>query len=84
MVIALAGFILYMIKSTCKKDDSVYGGMMGEWSKFHFVPLLFVSALFIIGECTDTNQSKPNHIKDMHIAGFVFTILGLISLIFIF
>lgn len=84
MIIALAGFIIYMIKSTCKRDESVYGGMMGEWSKFHFVPLLFVSALFIIGECTDSNKNKSNHFKDMHIAGLIFTIFGLISLIFIY
>ena len=84
MIVGLAGFIIYMIKSTCKKDESVFGGMMGQWSRFHFVPLLFVSALFIIGECTDTNLEKINHFKDMHIAGLIFTIFGLISLIFIY
>ena len=40
MIIALAGFILYMIKSTCKKDDNVFGGMIGQWSKFHFCPFM--------------------------------------------
>lgn len=84
MIVGLAGFIIYMIKSTCKKDESVFGGMMGQWSRFHFVPLLFVSALFIIGECNDTNLEKINHFKDMHIAGLIFTIFGLISLIFIY
>ena len=53
MIITLAGFIIYMVKSTCKKDDAVYNGMMGQWSKFHFFPLLCVSALFIIGETSD-------------------------------
>ena len=84
MIIALVGFILYMIKSTCKKDENVFGGMIGNWSRFHFLPMFCASALFIIGECTETNQLKINHYKDMHIAGFIFTIIGLCSLIFIY
>ena len=86
MVIALAGFIIYMIKSTCKKDDAVFGGMIGQWSKFHFFPLLCVSALFIIGECSDNPVPKdnPHHGKDMVISSFIFTIFGLGSLIFIY
>ena len=86
MIIALAGFILYMMKSTCKKDDAVFGGMIGPWSKFHFFPLLCVSALFIIGECSDNPVSKNNahHDKDMYISGLIFTIIGLGSLIFIY
>ena len=86
MIIALAGFILYMMKSTCKKDDAVFGGMIGPWSKFHFFPLLCVSALFIIGECSDNPVPKSNHHhgKDMLISGLIFTIIGLGSLIFIY
>ena len=84
MIIALVGFILYMIKSTCKKDENVFGGMIGNWSRFHFLPMFCASALFIIGECTETNQLKINHIKDMHIAGSIFAIIGLCSLIFIY
>ena len=86
MIIALAGFILYMMKSTCKKDDAVFGGMIGPWSKFHFFPLLCVSALFIIGECSDNPVPKNNahHGKDMLISSLIFTIIGLGSLIFIY
>ena len=86
MIIALAGFILYMIKSTCKKDDNVFGGMIGQWSKFHFCPLLCVSALFIIGECIDNPTPKHNlhHSNDMLISSFIFTIIGLLTLIFIY
>lgn len=41
MIITLAGFIIYMIKSTYKKEESVFGGMIGPFSKFHFFPLFF-------------------------------------------
>ena len=86
MIIALAGFIIYMIKSTCKKDNNVFEGMMGNWARFHFCPLLCVSALFIIGECIDNPAPKGNshHGKDMRVSGFVFTIIGLVTLIFIY
>ena len=86
MIVALAGFIIYFVKSTFKKDDSVYGGMMGPFSRYHFFPLLCVSALFIIGECSDRPTPKNNvhHYKDMLISSAVFTILGLCSLIFIY
>ena len=88
MIIALAGFIIYMIKSTCKKNNNVFDGMMGNWARFHFCPLLCVSALFIIGECSDNPVPKGkdyfHHWKDMLVSGFVFTIIGLASLIFIY
>ena len=84
MLITLSSFIIYMINTTCKKDDSIFEGMMGNWTQFHFFPLLCVSTLFIIGECIDIHTNKENHIKDMHICGFVFTIIGLTSLIFIY
>jgi hypothetical protein len=86
MIVALAGFIIYFVKSTFKKDDSVYGGMMGPFSRYHFFPLLCVSALFIIGECSDNPTPKNNahHGKDMLISSMIFTILGLCSLIFIY
>lgn len=86
MIIALAGFIIYMIKSTCKKDDAVFNGMMGQWSKFHFFPLLCISAMFIVGENVDNPVPSDNedHFKDMNISCFFFDIVGLCSLIFIY
>ena len=86
MIITLAGFIFYMVKSTCKKDDAVYNGMMGQWSKFHFFPLLCISAMFIAGEHVDNPVPKDNedNWKGMLVSCFVFDIIGLASLIFIY
>ena len=39
----------YIISSMKKKNIIIYFSMMGEISKFHFVPLFCVSGLFIIG-----------------------------------
>ena len=86
MIIVLAGFVLYMIKSTCKKDEAVFNGMMGQWSKFHFFPLLCISAMFLVGEvgCDDDYAAKNHHGRDMHLTCYLFDILGLCSLIFIY
>ena len=84
MIIALAGFILYMIKSTCKKDEAVFNGMMGQWSKFHFFPLLCISAMFLVGEVSDDYKTKKHHMRDVYMTCLLFDILGLCSLIFIY
>ena len=80
VIFTIIGFIIYMIKSTCNNDTSLFESMNGEWSKYHFIPLLFVSFLFLIGETIGDN---PNH-KKMNIWGLIFVILGLPSLIFIY
>ena len=86
MIIVLAGFILYMIKSTCKKDEAVFNGMMGQWSKFHFFPLLCISAMFLVGEVglDDDYVLKKHNDRDRHLTCYLFDILGLCSLIFIY
>ena len=90
LVVITGGCIIFFVKTIFKKDDQVINGMMGQFSKFHFFPLLCASALFIIGECVDnidsnfTGDDLHNHFKDMYISGLVFSIIGLASFIFIY
>jgi len=84
LLIILGGCVVFFIKTIFNKDEDVKSGMMGEFSKFHFFPLLCASALFIIGECIDQDVENEDHVKSMIISGFVFTILGLASMIFIY
>ena len=91
LIFILGGCIVYFVKTICKPDDRVKNGMMGEFSKYHFFPLICTSALFIIGECVDFVEAYDdivenihNHKKRMTYAGFVFSILALISFIFIY
>ena len=73
-------------------------GMLGPYSKFHFIPILFISSLFIIGETytdydSDINESQSysnsfgyfssKSIEAKYIFSLVFTFLAIISLIFI-
>ena len=87
LLIILGGCIVFFIKTIFKKDDQVKTGMMGQFSKFHFFPLLCASALFIIGECVDEDRKNPDQIKrlkKLYVSGLVFSILGLASMIFIY
>ena len=66
--------------------------MMGQFSKFHFFPLLCASALFITGECVDNlskedwadGEKQEDHFKAIYISALVFSIVGLASFIFIY
>jgi hypothetical protein len=89
LIIITGGCFVFFYKTICKKDDQVVNGMMGQFSKFHFFPLLCASALFITGECVDQdliNEDGVNddHFKKMYIAGLIFSIIGLASFIFIY
>ena len=92
LIVITGGCFVFFYKTICKKDDQVINGMMGQFSKFHFFPLLCASALFITGECVDNlskedwiDREKVNdHYKAMYISGLVFSIVGLASFIFIY
>ena len=89
LIIITGGCFVFFYKTICKKDDQVVNGMMGQFSKFHFFPLLCASALFITGECVDQDLFNDNgfnndHFKKMYIAGLIFSIIGLASFVFVY
>jgi hypothetical protein len=84
LLIILGGCIVFFVKTICKKDDQVINGMMGEYSKYHFFPLLCATALFIIGEVYDNTAEAWLNGKDLTVAGLIFAILGLASMIFVY
>ena len=88
-LISLIGFVVYLVFTTCKKKQDLYDGMMGTWAKFHFIPLLLISALFITvgtakfnGYIEEEKELKYN--KMLLIFDIIFTLLALISLILIY
>ena len=85
LIVITGGCFVFFYKTICKKDDQVINGMMGQFSKFHFFPLLCASALFIAGECVDQDlESGEDHFKKIYISVLVFSIIGLVSFIFIY
>ena len=65
LIVITGGCVIFFVKTIFKKDDEVINGMMGQFSKFHFFPLLCASALFIIGECVDNDLDNVDHFKNM-------------------
>ena len=58
-------------------------GMFDGYSKFHFIPLLCTSALFIIGECLIVEKNNFE-VRDIHFSfNLIFTVAAIASLFFI-
>ena len=89
-LLSVVGFAIYLIFTSCKKKQNLYDGMVDTWSKFHFIPLLFISALSIIASNSSiiagfsTYEERFKKLKTLLIFDLIFTILGLISLIVIY
>ena len=49
--LATIGFIIYIM---FRENGNVIELMLGKFSRFHFIPLFCISALFIIGESVET------------------------------
>ena len=63
--------------------------MLGNWSKYHFIPLLFIASLYIISQsCRDYDyngfENGLKKLKTLLIFNLIFTIIGFISLIVIY
>ena len=86
LIISLCGFVVYIIFTTYKKNLNLYNDMLSSWSKFHFIPLLFISALFILGSNIGSYDGIDGYkyIKMQLIFDIIFTIIALISLIIIY
>lgn len=80
LIFIIVAFIIFMLKSTCKKDISFFDEMFNQYSKFHFIPLLCGTALFLIAETIDGERKD----QQRNIAGLIIVIIGLASLIFIY
>ena len=53
LIVAFINYINNLFKT---KDENVINGIVGNISKLHFIPLLYVAVLFINGESTDKNE----------------------------
>ena len=78
-IFSTLAFLVYVYHLFINKNENVINGMLGGLAKFHFIPLLCISSLFIIGESLDSTDAKDAH----YIFGIIFTILSIGSLIFI-
>ena len=81
-------FLSLILLIIYRNDVGISEGMFGSITKFHFIPLLCASALYIIGECFSTKEYKYN-VKvwnlgdEFFIPSLIFSAIGLFSLLFI-
>ena len=77
IIISFVGCIVYIIKTLFIKEQQVIDGMMGNFSKFHFFPLLCAFILSVLGEAAD-----GDNLDDISNTGLAFSLIGLISINF--
>ena len=86
LLLVTIALIVYFYIIFIKKDANSLNGILGKASKFHFIPLFFVSALFIIGETLEEDKMPERSFPFKGIYYFcnlLFTVPALISLIYI-
>lgn len=99
LIISVLGFLIYVINIIYNRKESLYRGLFGEYSRYHFVPLIFYSSLKIVKESYEggliTNPigeeyKLPSGISDaFSLRAFysfvlIFNILILVSIILIY
>ena len=47
-IISVLGFGIYIVFTTCKKNQNLYNDMLCKLSRFHFIPLLLIASIYII------------------------------------
>ena len=76
-IFSTISFIIYMIKSTCKKDDNFYNKMFEKYTRFHFGIFILHISLFLIG-ISEHDFIKRTH--SMCSGGIILVIFSLILL----
>ena len=82
LIIGTIGFMTY-VYCIYKGNNNVLNGMFGETSKFHFIPLLLISGLFIIGESYSNIDRHYYFNEAKYIFSIIFTFLAIITLVLI-
>ena len=81
IIIIFIGCIVFFVKTLIKPEDKLIDGMMGKFSQFHFIPLLFAFIMTVLGEALKEDKSN---IKDIANTGLAFSLFGVISMVFIY
>lgn len=53
-LITVVGFVIFLIFTTCSKNNDLFNGMFGKNTIFHFIPFIFISAIYFIAGNFDT------------------------------
>ena len=84
LLIFTAGFGVYIYCIFIKKDYNVINSLFGRFTKFHFVPFLCASALFMISELTNDHRKYIEISKFQIFLTIVISFIGLVSISFVY
>ena len=82
-VITFIGCAAFIFKAFIKKDQAVLDGLLGKYSKFHFIPLLFGFGMSLLGELLKKDEKDFNGDKIAY-TGLVISLVGLACMIFVY
>ena len=92
--LSIISFSLFVLKTSFKRDENVFDSFIGAYSRFHFIPLLCGTCLFLSGFFKDNIFRGWNKgvIKNLdyidghltkYVADLILSFLGVITLAFI-
>ena len=79
ILISFIGCVVFIVKTLFRKDNQVIDGMMGKFSQFHFIPLIFAFIMTVLGEAL-----AFDNFGDIAGTGLAFSLFGIASMIFIY
>ena len=80
-IILLFALISFIFIIMYRNEEDLKEGILGTYSKFHFIPILCSISLYVIGFAFGYNNSYK---EAPYVFSLIFTIIGLGSLIFIY
>ena len=91
LISGLVAFLLFLIKTFFQRDQQIYDEMMGTFTRFHFIPLICGTCLFLSGifrnsfikNFDDYSKGSINGQLAKFVSDLIFSIFGLFSLVFI-
>ena len=84
LLIFTAGFVVYIYCIFIKKDYNVINSLFGRFTKFHFVPFLCASVLFMISELTNDHKRYIKITKFQILLTIITSLIGLVSISFVY
>ena len=92
LVLTIVGLVVYLIFTTCKKEQNLFHSMIGGPTKLHFISLLCFSALFIIDEYNNFEFIKQGGFREyetkynngIQSTSLIFSLIGLVILIIVY
>ena len=80
-ILLFFAFLSFIFIIMYRNDEGLKSGILGKYSKFHFIPILCSISLYIIG----FTLGSSNYYKETpYIFSLIFTLIGICSLIFIY